>query len=114
MRNHEASLGKYSCPAVAIQKAITRPVEPPLDSIPATGRRVPHADTAGKASVLPAVSAPILRVLCEGWGTQLSPFDLTRKADLFLRRPGFHLVMGPKPEHPGSKARAGPPTQFAA
>jgi hypothetical protein len=71
-----------------------------LDSIPATGRRVPHADTAGKASVLPAVSAPILRVLCEGWGTQLSPFDLTRKADLFLRRPGFHLVMGPKPEHP--------------
>jgi hypothetical protein len=31
---------------------------------------------------------PILRVLCEGWDTQISPFNLRRKADLFLRRPG--------------------------
>jgi hypothetical protein len=41
-----------------------------------------------KASVLPAVSAPILRVLCEGWDDQISPLNLPRKTDLFLRRPG--------------------------
>jgi hypothetical protein len=66
-----------------------------------------------KASVLPAVSAPILRVLCEGWDSQISPFDLPRKADLFLRKPGFLLAYGSWPYHPGlSKAR--PPTQHSS
>ena len=32
---------------------------------------------------------PILRVLREGWDTRISPFNLPRKAHLFLRRPGF-------------------------
>jgi hypothetical protein len=31
---------------------------------------------------------PILRVLCEGWDDQISPLNLPRKTDLFLRRPG--------------------------
>jgi hypothetical protein len=44
-----------------------------------------------KASVLPAVSAPILRVLCEGWDSQISPQTSYNKADLFLRRE--HLEM---------------------
>jgi hypothetical protein len=35
-----------------------------------------------KASVLPAVSAPILRVLCEGWDTQISPFRLPQQQDI--------------------------------
>ena len=40
-----------------------------------------------KASVLHAVSAPILRVLCEGWDSQVSPL-ITHGSDLFLRK-GF-------------------------
>ena len=47
---------------------------------------------------------PILRVLCEGWDSQVSPPDLPRKADLFLRRPGFLLAKGSRPEHPGLKS----------
>ena len=47
---------------------------------------------------------PILRALCEGWDSQVSPPDLPRKADLFLRRPGFLLAKGSRPEHPGLKS----------
>src|ERR1700677_1095163 len=52
---------------------------PLLGLIPFTNCRVPHAATAGKASVLPAVSAPILRALCEGWDDQIFPINLPRK-----------------------------------
>jgi hypothetical protein len=50
-------------------------IPPPIDGCP---MRLPRV----KASVLPAVSAPILRVLCEGWDSQISPFNLPPKADL--------------------------------
>ena len=36
----------------------------------------------------PIDGCPILRVLCEGWDSQISPFNLPPKADLFLRTPG--------------------------
>jgi hypothetical protein len=42
----------------------------------------------------PIDGCPILRVLCEGWDTQISLFNLPRKADLFRRRPGFLLARG--------------------
>jgi hypothetical protein len=42
----------------------------------------------------PIDGCPILRALCEGWDSQISPFNLTFKADLFLRRSGFLLTNG--------------------
>jgi hypothetical protein len=37
----------------------------------------------------PIDGCPVLRVLCEGWDRQISPFSLPRKADLFIGRPGY-------------------------
>ena len=56
-------------------------------------RSVPrHAEGLGTRSWAlspPRVDGcPILRVLCEGWDDQISPLNLPRKTDLFLRRPG--------------------------
>ena len=54
---------------------------------------------------------PILRALCEGWDSHISPPDLPRKADLFLRRPGCSGQDPSARRTQVSKARPGPPTQ---
>jgi hypothetical protein len=53
---------------------------------------------------------PILRVLCEGSDSQVSPRTSHNKADLLLRRPGCFSQMDPGRRNPGLKARPGPPT----
>jgi hypothetical protein len=47
---------------------------------------------------------------CEGWDSQISPFNLPRKADLFHRRPGFSGLNNLPAEPRSPKARPGPPT----
>jgi len=56
-----------------------------LGSIPVTVAGCPMRLPRVKASVLPAVSAPILRVLCEGWDTQILPLPLPAAADISER-----------------------------
>jgi hypothetical protein len=53
---------------------------------------------------------PILRVLCEGWDSQISPFNLPRKADLFLGRPGCSATHHLRGETQVTRA-SWPPTQ---
>jgi hypothetical protein len=48
---------------------------------------------AGRNALLVSIpptndGCPILRALCEGWGTQVPPFNLSRKEDLCILRPG--------------------------
>jgi hypothetical protein len=58
----------------------------------------------------PIDGCPILRVLCEGWDSQVSPPDLPRKANLFIGRPGCPARTHLRRETQVSKARPGPHT----
>jgi hypothetical protein len=49
-----------------------------------TNVRVPMRLPRAKASVLPAVSAPILRAFCEGWGTTTLPFKFSLPGPIYL------------------------------